>query len=191
MFEAFTSFFEHFEMKSPVITSKYERLKNALSAYDGNILFCETDTYPVMPLEILFDDLANGKVYLYEEGEKNAANHLNLVIGLNKSNNKYLQEIVEARTIHAIQNNSKPEIKNTLSFFGHYKNLPEFKILLQSFFRKNEEESIPNLIKAAHHFDAQQILKEKEEYHNLPLYKKWFRNIKGTNWSIKQYEKKF
>jgi len=193
MFEAFTSFFEHFEMKSPMVASKYEMLHNSLSEYQGNILFCDTDTYPVMPLEILFNDLVNGKIYLYEDDVKKESLLSNIVIGLNSGNKNILQQIP---TDLRLQNKSRdnlilPEIKNAGAFFKHYKNLPEFKKLLDSFFAKTEEESVPNLIKAAHYFDAEQIQKDKEQYVTLPFYKKWFKNITGTGWSIKQYEKKF
>ncbi|MDQ3683507.1 MAG: hypothetical protein M3352_10635 [Bacteroidota bacterium] len=193
MFEAFSSFFEHFEMKPPMATPKFETISNALVEYEGNFLFCDTDTYPVKPLEILFNDLSNGKIYLYEEDAKKEPLLRNLVIGLSNSNKKNLQKIIRegiAQNVIAHDVNF-PEIKNAGSFFSDYKNLPEFRKLLYAFFTKNEEESVPNLIKAAHYFDAQQILKDKEEYYTLPFYKKWFRNIKGIGWSIKQYEKKF
>ncbi len=193
MFETFTSFFEHFEMKPSIAISKFETINNSLVEYEGNLLFCDTDTYPVKPLEILFNDLANGEVYLLEEGLKKETSLRKMVIGLNSSNKKYLQSIIqEAGTPNAIQHDLQlPEIKNAGLFFRHYKHLPEFKKLLHSFFTKTEEESVPNLIKAAHYFDAEQIQKDKEQYFTLPFYKKWFKTITGTGWSIKQYEKKF
>ena len=72
----------------------------------------------------------------------------------------------------------------------HYKNLKEFRKLLQLFFRKNEEESIPNLVKGLRHLDVATIQKQKSLYEALPLYKKWLQALKGKSWSIKQYEKK-
>jgi hypothetical protein len=193
MFEAFTSFFEHFEMKPPVPASKFQKINNASFEYEGNLLFCDTDTYPVKPLEILFKDLADGKFYLYKEDEKKEQLSGSMVIGLNSSNKENLAYIMnEVASSDSVQHDLKhSEIKNAETFFRHYKNLPEFKKLLHSFFTKTEEESIPNLIKAAHYFDAQQIQKDKEQYYTLPFYKKWFKNITGTGWSIKQYEKKF
>ncbi len=192
MFEAFVPFFEHFKMKPPTISSKLETVNNALIEYEGNFLFCDTDTYPVKPLEILFNDLENGKIYLYEEDAKKELLH-NMVVGLNSNNKKKLEQIMkEVGSENTVQHDLKPpKIKNAGLFFRHYRNLPEFKKLLHTFFTKTEEESVPNLIKAAHYFDAQQIQKDKEQYHTLPFYKKWLKNLTGTGWSIKQYEKKF
>ena len=193
MFESFIPFFEHFKMKPQTVSSKFETINNALSEYEGNFLFCDTDTYPVKPLEILFNDLANGKAYLWEEGVKKETSLRKMVIGLNNSNKKNLEQLMKGiRAENIVYNDSNHlEIKDAGLFFRHYKNLPEFKKLLHSFFRKTQEESVPNLIKAAHTFDAQQIQKDKEQYHTLPFFKKWFKNLTGKGWTIKQYEKKF
>ncbi len=178
-FEAFAPYFDEFKMELPTGLSKSETINNALNEFEGNLLFCDTNTYPVMPLEILFTDLENGKLYLYNEVVKNDAS-TNMIIGLNSINKKHLQELIVS-TQHTIQIDAQlPEVKNAQSFFRHYRDLPEFKKLLQSFFTKNEEENIPNLIKATHYFDAQQILNEKKEYHDLPFFKKWVRIIKGN-----------
>ncbi len=82
LFEAFTSFFVHFKMKESVGKSKYETLDNAISEFEGNVLLCDTNTYPITPLEDLFKELENGKIYLFDEGAKNASSSHNLVIGL-------------------------------------------------------------------------------------------------------------
>ena len=71
-----------------------------------------------------------------------------------------------------------------------YHNLSEFKTLLQLFFKKNEEESIPNLIKLTHHLDAATIKKDRDRYIGLPFYKKLLRSLTGKRWSIRQYQNK-
>jgi len=193
MFEAFTPFFEHFEMKPLIAASNFEMIHKVLDENEGNFLFCDTDTYPVKPLEILFKDLEEGKVYLFEDDGKEESLIRNQVIGLNTNNKSFLEHLrSEARSQNISQFDLKlPQIKNAELFFSHYNQLPEFKNLLHSFFKKNEEESVPNLIKGAQYFDAQQMQKDKEHYYTLPFYKKWLKNITGTRWSIKQYEKKF
>ncbi|HVE61366.1 MAG TPA: hypothetical protein VNA26_06090 [Chitinophagaceae bacterium] len=191
LFESFSSFIENFEMKPPSSLSRFEMIKHVAEEYEGNLLFCDTDTYPIKSLEVLFKDLSDRKIYLYQENIKESLR--TMIIGVNTSNKNILYDIIKDEKLHdETQLNPKlSDIKNAGLFFRHYRNLPEFKKLLQTFFTKTQEESVPNLIKAAHHFDAQQIQIDKEQYSTLPFYKKWFKNITGTGWSIKQYEKKF
>ncbi len=82
------------------------------------------------------------------------------------------------------------EVKTTEEYIHHYGSLKEFRHLLRLFFKKNEEESIPNLIKLLHTVDAAAIQKHKSSYEALPFYQKWLQVITGKSWSIKQYEKK-
>lgn len=72
-----------------------------------------------------------------------------------------------------------------------YRNFPQFKNLLQLFFEKNEEESIPNLVKLVHHIDAQTILKEKKQFDRQPFVKKLLSALVGKAWSVRKYQNKF
>ena len=72
----------------------------------------------------------------------------------------------------------------------HYHDLKEFRSLLSIFFKKNEEESIPNLVKLVHHLDAATIRQYKNKFEALPFYKKWLYTLIGKKWSIRQFEKK-
>ncbi len=72
----------------------------------------------------------------------------------------------------------------------HYGKLKEFHQLLHLFFKKNQEESISNLVKRLHVLDAPSIQKQKNRFQALPFYKKWLQIMTGKNWNIKQYEKK-
>jgi hypothetical protein len=74
--------------------------------------------------------------------------------------------------------------------FESYNDLNEFKNLLQTFFKRNEEESIPNLVKLSHHLDAKQIRQQKQEFEKQPFFKKWMDKLTGKGWSISNYEKK-
>jgi hypothetical protein len=82
------------------------------------------------------------------------------------------------------------EVNTCDNFISHYGKLEEFKQLLNRFFKKNEEESIPNLVKLIRHLDAATIQKEKAAYEAMPFYKKWLQVLTGKNWNIKQYQKK-
>ena len=81
-------------------------------------------------------------------------------------------------------------IQPAAEYLVHYWNLKEFRKFLNIFFRNNEEESIPNLVKAAHGIDAAAIQAQKEAYEALPLYKKWIAQLTGKSWSIDNYTKK-
>lgn len=82
------------------------------------------------------------------------------------------------------------EVKATEEYIHHYGSFKEFHHLLRLFFKKNEEESIPNLIKLLHTVDAAAIQKHKSSYEALPFYQKWLQVMTGKSWSIKHYEKK-
>jgi hypothetical protein len=73
----------------------------------------------------------------------------------------------------------------------NYNNLVEIRELLDIFFTKNQEESIPNLVKLVQHIDAVKIRSHKVQYERQPFYKKWMDKLRGNSWSIRQYEKKF
>lgn len=68
-----------------------------------------------------------------------------------------------------------------------YNNLKEFRILLKDFFRRYQEESVPNQVKLIHNIDAKEIEKQKINFENLPLTSKWFKKIVGKGWNISNY----
>jgi hypothetical protein len=72
-----------------------------------------------------------------------------------------------------------------------YNRFPEFKRLLQLFFKKNEEENIPNLVKLVHNIDPQTILQDKKQYDSQPFVKKLLSVLAGKAWSVRQYQNKF
>ena len=75
-------------------------------------------------------------------------------------------------------------LKPADDYMVHYWNLKEFRKLLNEFFKKNEEESIPNSVKLAHAIDAAAIQQQKEVYEALPFHKKWLAMLTGKGWSI-------
>lgn len=72
-----------------------------------------------------------------------------------------------------------------------YRNFPQFKNLLRLFFEKNQEESIPNLVKLVHHIDANTILAEKKRFDRQPFVKKLLSALTGKAWSVHKYQNKF
>ncbi len=99
------------------------------------------------------------------------------------------QKLAEAFTItYATYNYSR---ETTEKEIASYRQFPDFKKLLEVFFKKNQEESIPNLVKLVHHLDAATIEKEKLKYEGLPFFKKFLHSMTGKAWSLRRYQNKF
>lgn len=81
-------------------------------------------------------------------------------------------------------------IKEAAPIVAHYWNLKEFRQLLSVFFSKNMEESITQLVKKISHIDALSMMREKMNFMSLPIWKRVLKNISGSGWSMKMYEKK-
>lgn len=53
---------------------KIEMLLDFLQTYQGNVLYCDTDTYPLAPIQPMLEDIRRGDFYLHEyEGMINKA----------------------------------------------------------------------------------------------------------------------
>ena len=123
------------------------------------------------------------------------------VVGLNDRAKDALAKLVEdenptANILAVNYNYTKVfselgKIKGAAKYIFEYSGLPEFSQLLESFFKKNEEESISNQVKLLHHIDAATIQQQKEDYLQQPLFKKWLQIITGKKWTIKQYESRW
>ena len=228
-FEAYIPFFNAYEMRGLADKSKMALLQEASRNEPGNILFCETDTYPSQPLETLFNEISKGNPYFLYSSNKQENGKINwrkaqtkaievdgqtlmfsevdlkqciLVAGLNKQQLLALQQT--ETYFENIKQLMSPEAATALSFqqvyghlrqvnktfFKHYHHSDAFKNLLQVFFQRNEEESIPNLVKLIHHFDAEQIEIEYRRYSQQPFYKKWLDKVTGKGWSLEKYKKK-
>ena len=82
------------------------------------------------------------------------------------------------------------EVKSAAGRIGHYWNLKEFRRLLKVFFKKNGEESIPNLVKMVHKLDAMTIQSEKNVYEELPMLARISKTLSGKSWKINNYLKR-
>lgn len=83
------------------------------------------------------------------------------------------------------------KIKSAARYLFDYGGFKEFDQLLQAFFKKSEEESIPNQVKLLHHIDAAAIQQQKAAYQEQPALKKWLLTLTGKRWSIQSYINKF
>lgn len=82
------------------------------------------------------------------------------------------------------------KIQEAKEVVAHYWNLKEFRQLLALFFNRNEEESIPNLVKKAAALNPLTILQQKTAYENRPLFSRLFQKLAGKAWKIADYERK-
>ncbi|MGZ3937305.1 MAG: hypothetical protein ACXVLT_01035 [Flavisolibacter sp.] len=76
---------------------------------------------------------------------------------------------------------------NSLESVQSYKGLQEFRVLLKDFFKRYQEESVPNQVKLIRNVDPKRIEKEKKRFETLPLASKWFKKIMGKGWNISNY----
>ena len=76
---------------------------------------------------------------------------------------------------------------NSIESVQSYKGFHEFKVLLKDFFRRYQEESVPNQVKLIRNVDPKRIEKEKKRFETLPLASKWFKKIIGKGWNISNY----
>lgn len=234
-FEGFTNFFTRFQMPdvllnaSPNTMTKVAVLQQALLQHSGNLLYCDTATYPLQPLEHLFADIEKGALYLHAP-QRQKESELNVALRKLTSRRASTAAIVEppnarvtvwGAAVVGISSQKRelvaklaPEgplsqndlamnytftkvfgeagkIKSAAKYIFEYSTLKEFSQLLETFFKKNEEESIPNQIKLVHHLDAATVQQQKDAYHQQPLFKKWLQIITGKKWTIKQYEKEW
>jgi len=127
------------------------------------------------------------------------------VIGLNSSAKEVIEDAIELSDLiykqfphpiiesfaysYSFQSNNK-RVKSCDKSFSCYQDHKSLLRLLRSFFDKNAEESVPNLVKALHKVDIEHIWKKKLEFDSLPLYQKWMNTLTGKGWNIKSFEKK-
>lgn len=215
---------------------KIEMMIDFLSRFEGNLLYCDTDTYIVAELEKTFSDITGETFYMHEyEGtidrDKFPSFHkwekflsstsiefngkqmqfnksLQMfnagVVGLSSDKKDILKDVL-ALTDGVYQKFPKHiaeqfafsyclqkqgVIKPADQTISHYWNLKEFRELLASFFSKNLEESIPTLVKKAHHIDALTMMRHKVSFNNLPFLQRLLKKLAGSAWRITHYEKK-
>lgn len=215
---------------------KIEMIRDFLHRFDGNLLYCDTDTYSTKPLEEIFEDIEQGNFYMHEfegvidktkapsfhkwekflsstpiqynEKQMKFSNSLQMfnagVIGLNSSHKELIGDVLsladgvyEKFPKHIAEQfafsyclQKSGVIKTADYAIAHYWNLKEFRQLLERFFSKNGEESIPNLVKKIHRLDALPIMQEKMAFQQLPAWKTFLKKIAGSAWRIGQYERR-
>ncbi len=200
LFEAYSSFFSFFKMNTGAVISdkqpvtaklKLDVIKNVMNSYQGNFLYCDTSTYIVKPPELMFENIKNGIIYCDLIGKKSKNIQTPHIIGLNSDH--YKNFIADSASLTGILDSftSQMPVQSSYEYIYSYSMFTEFTELLNIFFKINEEESIPNLIKLINHVDVENIKNQKNLYQQLPVYKKLLNALTGKRWSIKNYQNKF
>ena len=169
LLEAYSSYFDNFELKE--MTGD---LKSIFHQVKGNIIYLPSNAYPVKEFETLFATMNREAIY--------------------RGQTKHLESEVQQLPVIAF-NNLKQDIdfilrsvntQNINEFVAQYDDLKEFRNLLRDFFKKYQEESVPNQVKLMHSIDALKLQEEKNKFNNLPLVQRLMKKMLGKGWSIKQ-----
>jgi hypothetical protein len=63
--ESYASYFHHFDFKPPVLEEgRVSTLRTFFQQYNGNVLYLDTNTYPISPLENIFNELEKGAAFV-------------------------------------------------------------------------------------------------------------------------------
>jgi hypothetical protein len=173
---------EYMESTNP---TELELIDLAIKRGFENVLLIETDVYPLLPLEPVFQTIENKPAYIMPFSSTPNFSNDAAILGIHNDQVDTLQ--------HSLQN-QQPEsdfYREQRKYWNHYHYSKDFKSLLQFFFQRNEEESIPNLVKLIHFLNADQLEQDRLQYEQQPFYKKWFDKLKGQAWSLERYKRKF
>ena len=199
LLEAYGSFFNSFELKEideAQATSnknsgqnghsirtgndKASSLKKLLDVYKGNLLYLPTNAYPIKELNSLFTAIHRGTIYGAGQDRAQPVELASRILPILGFNNQ--QHSVDT----VLQKGQSQPIGQ---FIEQYRELKEFRTLLRDFFKRYQEESIPNQVKLVHSIDARQIQNEKNKFMKLPLLTRMLRKMMGKGWDIGHYRK--
>jgi hypothetical protein len=190
--ELYGSLFHHFELHEissdgKNATEKINTLNKFSASHNGNILLMGGATYPVKDLSMLFSNISRGTVYGSDNGsiqnnkrETHGIKHEPLsVLGFRSGTKTSINQLMLSR-----------DLKSVKGFIEEYHDLREFRLLLKDFFERNQEESIPNLVRIIHPVNASEIESQKKKYLQLPVYTRLIRKMTGRSWNIARYASK-
>jgi hypothetical protein len=192
LLELYGSLFYNFQLneipsEEKTVSDKINTLARFASANQGNILFMGGASYPVKDLSMLFSNIGRGTIYgsdaassAFHRNEK-ASNKLEVltVLGFRSAPNTNIAELMKSEVLKSVK-----------GFIEEYPNLQEFRLLLKEFFHRNQEESIPNLVRRIHPVNASEIESQKKKYLQLPVYTRLFHKMTGKGWNISRYATK-
>lgn len=182
LLETYGSFFPKFDLRElPPAPLSGEGSRLALieecgREEEGGVLYLGGATYPVTDLGPLFRNMERGTVYLGRQSGRSPSEQPLAFLGLFSPAREPLRQRLSGVTEN-----------NTGGMLRDYADLGEFRKLLREFFTRNQEESVPNLVKRIHPIDAGQIREHKRQYLRLPLPVRFLRKMTGRAWNIERY----
>ena len=192
LLELYGSMFHHFQIHEisgdeTKVSEKIKTLDRFANEHNGNILFMGGATYPVKELSMLFSNIERGTIYGSEKdsirnnkSEKSGIKRESLsVLGFRSGKKATIDQLMHST-----------DMKSIKGFIEEYPDLSEFRLLLKDFFLRNQEESIPNLVRIIHPVNASEIESHKKKYLQLPVYTRLLRKMTGRSWNIGRYASK-
>jgi len=172
LLEAYSSYFDNFELKE--ITGD---LKSIFHQVKGNIIYLPSNAYPVKEFETLFAAMNRDAIYRGQTKQlESGVQHLPVIAFNNlKQDINFILRSVNTQNIN--------------EFVAQYGDLNEFRYLLRDFFKKYQEESVPNQVKLMHSIDALQLQEEKEKFNRLPILQRLMKKMLGKGWDISKHAK--
>ena len=173
--EMYGSFFNRFELKESLSSPVTPQLLRQMMGAEENVLYLGVHTYPNKSLDPMFNDMNRGEVFISKTSALGTG-----------------QRSPDSYEIIGFNNSGSANIDNAGSqdpffYIDKYRNLKEFNSLLKYFFKRYQEESVPNQVKLIQHIDARKIGEEKDLFQKLPFYTKLIKRVRGRAWSINQY----
>ena len=174
--EMYGSLFSSFELKEPSFNQiNPSVLPKLVNAEGGNVLYMASNAYPTTILEPMFQAMSRGDVFIQKNQSLRSDDNSNYsVIGYGQSSD------IDLSKGH-----------DPSKYISNYNNLKEFNSFLNYFFKRYQEESVPNQVKLIQSIDARKIEVEKMNFQKLPAYTRLWKKISGKAWNIQHYTGKF
>lgn len=173
--EVYGSFFKGFELKPLPEADPVETFARGTR---GSVLYLGPYTYPLKPLDDLFARIRTGSVFALDPGRPDPAAAHPQVFGFAAEDARSFDNALRTTPHHS-----------TDGHIASYPGFRDFRALLRDFFRRYQEESVPNQVKLLHPIDATGIRADKQAFLQLPLHRRLLRTITGKGWSISRYKR--
>lgn len=186
-FEIFQSFFPQIQIQEktgPLAWNDAAGLRQLLSDCTGNVLVCRPHAYLKKEAEALMEQMAAGSLlYCLQPYTGTTLPHDHFF-------DKVLVAGISTKLLQHPSTSLYTNAQNISHYFAVYKSRKKVDTLLKLFFRKNEEESLTNLVKKSRTIDLEALEKEAADTDQLPFIKRWLRRITGKNKLLQQYRNK-